>query len=68
MRWSASQAALGVAVAGAAGWADEGIQFLLPNRYYDWRDVGLNLLGAVLAVGAAAALAEARRADRAAAG
>lgn len=68
MRWSASRAALAVLLTGAAGWLDEGIQYLLPNRHYDWLDVGLNLLAAVLAVGALAALAEARRADRAAAG
>lgn len=32
----------------AFGWADEGIQHLLPNRYYDTRDVVFNLLGGVL--------------------
>jgi len=68
MRWSASSAALAVVLTGAAGWADEGIQYLLPNRHYDWIDVGLNVLAAILAVGALAALAEARRADRAAGG
>ena len=68
MRWSASRAALAVLLAGIAGWLDEGIQYLLPNRHYDWLDVALNLLAAVLAVGAAAALAEAHRADRAAGG
>jgi hypothetical protein len=68
LRWSAAPAALAVLLAGLAGWVDEGIQHLLPNRQYDWMDVGLNVLAAVLAVGALAALAEARRADRAAAG
>ena len=68
LRWSASRATLAVMVTGAGGWLDEGIQYLLPNRHYDWVDVGLNLLAAVLAVGAMAASAEARRADRAAAG
>lgn len=24
------------------GWGDEGIQYLLPNRYYQWQDVVLN--------------------------
>ena len=67
MRWSASRAALAVAITAAAGWLDEGIQYLLPNRHFDWLDVALNLLAAVLAVGALAALAEARRAARAAA-
>ena len=50
---------------GLAGWLDEGIQPLRPNRHYDWVDVGLNLLAALLAVAAVAGLAEARRADRA---
>ena len=27
------------------GWLDEGIQFLLPNRYYETKDVILNILG-----------------------
>ena len=30
------------------GWGDEGIQFLLPNRYYEWNDVLLNFLGGAL--------------------
>lgn len=67
MRWSASRAALAVLLAALAGWLDEGIQYLLPNRHFDWRDVGLNLLAGVLAVAALASLTEARRADRAAA-
>jgi VanZ family protein len=66
MRWSAPLAAAAVALTGLAGWLDEGIQYLLPNRHYDWVDVRLNLLAAVLAVGALAARAEARRLDRAA--
>ncbi len=61
MRWSPGQAALAVLLTGLAGWGDEGIQYLLPNRHYDWVDVGLNLLAAVLAIAALAALAEARR-------
>ena len=68
MRWSAAPAALAVLATGLAGWVDEAIQQLLPNRQYDWLDVGLNLLAALLAVGVLAAMAEARRADRAAAG
>ncbi len=36
----------------AAGWVDEGIQALLPTRYYDLRDVGFNALAGVLALGA----------------
>ncbi len=34
----------------AAGWLDEGIQALLPNRYYDLRDVGFNALAGVMAL------------------
>lgn len=41
----------------ALGWADEGIQALVPNRYYDLRDVFFNTLAAVLAV----TIAELRR-------
>ncbi len=68
MRWSMSRAALAVLMTGLAGWLDEGIQYLLPNRHYDFVDVGLNLLAAALAIGALAALAEVHRADRAATG
>ena len=32
------------------GWVDEGIQFLLPDRYYDLRDIALNAVAGVLAV------------------
>lgn len=49
----------------AGGWADEGIQELLPNRVYDLRDVGLNVIAGVLAIAAMAAVAAARRRDRA---
>ncbi|MEJ2084214.1 MAG: hypothetical protein P8Y44_00870 [Acidobacteriota bacterium] len=31
-----------------AGWLDEGIQKLLPNRYYDLRDVAFNVSAAIL--------------------
>lgn len=34
----------------AAGWVDEGIQALLPNRYYDLRDVGFNALAGLMAL------------------
>lgn len=33
----------------AAGTADELIQWLVPNRYFDYRDVGINALAGVLA-------------------
>ena len=39
-------------LAAGAGWLDEGIQLILPDRVYDWWDVGLNaasgLAGAIL--------------------
>ncbi len=37
-----------IILSGIVGWGDEGIQHLLPNRYYDLRDVTFNFLGAVL--------------------
>jgi hypothetical protein len=45
-----------VIVTVAAGWIDEGLQGLLPNRFYDLRDVGLNGLAGMLAVAFLAAL------------
>ena len=45
----------------AAGWADEGIQYVLPNRYYDLRDVAFNAAAAALAIAATAALGWARQ-------
>ncbi len=66
MRWSAPRALAAALLTGGAGWIDESIQYLLPNRSYDWVDVGLKLLAAVLAIAAIAALAEARRTERAA--
>jgi VanZ family protein len=44
-----------VVVASAIGWLDEFVQWLLPGRVYDLRDVGFNGLAAVMGVGAAAA-------------
>jgi hypothetical protein len=46
----------------AAGWVDEGIQALLPNRYYDLRDVGFNALAGVMALASLALLRAAQRA------
>lgn len=40
---------LATLLVGAAGWLDEGIQGLLPNRVYDLRDVGLNAGAGALA-------------------
>ncbi len=33
-----------------AGWLDEGIQALVPGRYYDLRDVGFNAMGGLLGI------------------
>ncbi|MFT3712958.1 MAG: VanZ family protein [Archangium sp.] len=34
----------------ASGWLDEGIQALIPSRYYDLRDVGFNALAGLMAL------------------
>jgi VanZ like family len=54
---------LAITLTALLGWADEGIQALVPNRYYDLRDVGFNALGAVLAIAIAYLRRRARRAD-----
>jgi hypothetical protein len=53
-----------VLLTAAAGWSDEGVQAILPNRVYDLRDVGFNAAAGALAVAAATVLAVARRRDR----
>lgn len=50
-------AILGTAIAGAL---DECIQALLPNRFFDWRDILFNFLAGVMAVTGRAALGWAR--------
>ena len=62
--WPVRWPALGALVAtGAAGWLDEGIQHLLPSRYYDLRDVFFNTAAAALAVAAVGGREWARRRD-----
>ncbi len=39
-----------VLVTAACGWLDEGIQYLLPNRFYDLMDVVINALAGAMAV------------------
>jgi VanZ family protein len=62
--WLAAPAAAETAAflaTAAAGWIDEGIQHLLPNRYYDLRDVAFNAAAGALAIAALASLRWARR-------
>ncbi len=54
-------AVLAVVVTALVGWLDEGIQALLPNRFYDINDVGFNALAGLMAVGASVALTRVRR-------
>jgi hypothetical protein len=54
---------LAVLAAAALGWLDEGIQKILPNRYYDVQDVVLNALGGLLAVVTIVLLGRARSRD-----
>lgn len=56
-----SPALVAVLATAALGWLDEGIQWLLPTRVYDIRDVGFNALAGLMAVSARVALAWARR-------
>lgn len=46
------------------GWGDEGIQYLLPDRYYDLRDVAFNALAGGLAILALVGRDWARRMDK----
>jgi len=54
-------APLAIAATALVGWLDEGIQSLLPNRFYDLRDVGVNALAGLMAVVASVALTWLRR-------
>jgi len=49
-RWQRWPAAWAIVIAAAAGWGDELVQALLPNRYYDLRDVATNAEAAALLV------------------
>ncbi|MDH3743617.1 MAG: VanZ family protein [Acidobacteriota bacterium] len=67
-RVPAQRAPFSIVVAAAgftllAGWIDEGIQHLLPNRHYDLRDVVLNLAAGLLTVGAMHLATAARHRD-----
>jgi len=58
-RWRYVAAAL---IVGALGWIDEGIQYVLPRRHFEWKDVWLNLAsGAAILLVIAALRGEFRR-------
>jgi VanZ family protein len=52
----ARPALLAIAITGLLGWLDELLQLVIPDRTYDVRDVGFNLLAATLTVAAAATI------------
>jgi hypothetical protein len=61
LRWSPWARFVGSALfVAVAGWGDELIQGLLPNRYYDLRDVGFNAVAGLLALGSLALVRFAR--------
>ena len=45
-----------VAVIAGIGFCDELVQLYLPGRYFDWADVGLNVLGGLIGIVAVGAL------------
>ena len=52
LAWTVSSRLIGAArlfavfvLGGVIGWGDEAVQWLLPDRVFDWRDVGFNLVG-----------------------
>ncbi|GAB4416333.1 MAG: hypothetical protein Kow002_02030 [Anaerolineales bacterium] len=56
-----SPALLAIAATALLGWLDEGIQFILPNRVYDLRDVAFNTLAGLMAVTAMLGLKRVRQ-------
>ncbi len=53
----AASCLIGWGIASAAGTVDEAIQWILPNRVFEWKDVGLNALSSALAMGIIAVVA-----------
>jgi VanZ family protein len=54
-RWKATKRFIACALfLAAAGWVDEGIQALLPSRFYDLRDVAFNATAGLMALAALA--------------
>ena len=54
-------AVVAVVVTSLLGLIDEGIQFFLPDRFYDIQDVGFNALAALMAVGLSAGMSRLER-------
>lgn len=52
---------LAIGLTALLGWIDEGLQLLLPGRFYDLRDVGFNALAGLMAVVASLFLARVQR-------
>jgi hypothetical protein len=59
-RWAALLALL---LTGLAGWLDEGIQYLLPNRWYGLEDVAINTVAGGMAIATMVLFGWARRAE-----
>ena len=62
--WALGPALGAVSLNALLGWVDEGIQALIPDRHYDFRDVMMNSLAGIIAVVAIIALRQARRWDQ----
>lgn len=43
-------------IVSAVGTGDEGLQWLLPNRVFEWKDVGLNIVSGMIGLGVLMAL------------
>jgi arylsulfatase A-like enzyme len=54
---------LGWGLAAALGCVDEGVQYLLPNRVFEWKDMGLNFLSSGLGMTVVALLQNAKEDD-----
>jgi len=54
-------AVLAIDLTALIGWVDEGIQWIMPNRIYDIRDVAFNALAALMAIVASLVLERVRR-------
>ncbi len=52
-----------IVITGLLGWGDEGIQAILPERFYELRDVAMNFAAGVLVVAAMVSMRRARAWD-----